>query len=88
METTTNIAAAVQSGWPQVLAVFAVIWWCRKIDLQNKDHAERLDRHDRRIAAVEQSQHNQALQLARIEESLSGIKLTLDRIYAEIHAKD
>lgn len=77
----------VRSGWPQVLAIFAIIWWSRRIDLRSKDHTERLDRHEDRLQRLEQSQQQQALQLARIEEALSGIKITLDRIYSRMGEK-
>lgn len=74
----------VQSGWPQLVAIFAIVWWSRKIDLRNTDHGHRLDRHENRLTHFEATQQQQALQLARIEESLSGIKLTLDRIYNQM----
>lgn len=80
----SELVMLVRSGWPQVLAIFAIIWWSRRVDLRSKDHTERLDRHDARLQGLEQSQQQQALQLARIEEALSGIKLTLDRIYSRM----
>ena len=82
--TDNDLFRLVQSGWPQVLAIFAIVWWARKIDLRNADHAKRLDRHENRLTHFEATQQQQALQLARIEESLSGIKLTLDRIYNQM----
>lgn len=87
MTEPNEFIALVRSGWPQVLAIFAIIWWSRRIDLRSKDHTERLDRHEDRLLRLEQSQQQQALQLARIEEALSGIKLTLDRIYSRMGEK-
>lgn len=74
----------VKDIWPQLVVIFGIIWWGRKVDLKILDHRERLDRHDHRISSVETSQQLQAIQLARIEESLEAIKLTLDRIYSRI----
>ncbi|WP_147482366.1 hypothetical protein [Paracoccus siganidrum] len=82
--TDSELFQAVRSGWPQLMGIFAIIWWSRKIDLKVKDHASRLDRHENRLTHFEATQQQQALQLARIEESLSGIKLTLDRIYTQM----
>ncbi len=79
-----DVFRTISSGWPQLLAIFYIVWWSRKIDLRTKDHSERLDRHEGRLTHFETTQQQQALQLARIEESLSGIKLTLDRIYGQI----
>lgn len=80
----TDLIRAIQSGWPQLLAIFYIIWWSRKIDLRSKDHGERLDRHEARLTAFETAQQQQDVRLARIEEAISGMKLTLDRIYAQV----
>lgn len=82
--TDNDLFALVRSGWPQICAIFAIVWWSRKIDLRTHDHSERLDRHDTRLTKFETTQQQQALQLARIEESLANIKLTLDRIYNQV----
>lgn len=47
--TDSELFQLVRSGWPQIAAIFAIIWWSRKIDLRNKDHGERLDRHETRL---------------------------------------
>ncbi|WP_374290228.1 hypothetical protein [Paenirhodobacter enshiensis] len=86
-DTTTDILMAVRSGWPQIVAIFAVVWWARKIDLRGQSNGERLDRHEARLSGFEQTQQTQAIQLARIEETLSAMKLTLDRIYSEMREK-
>lgn len=77
----------VQSGWPQIIALFSIFWWARKVDLRIKDHSDRLDRHDTRLQGVERGQQDQSVRLARIEEGLSGIKITLDRVYNEVREK-
>ena len=82
-----DVFRLINSGWPQVLAIFYIIWWSRKIDLRTQDHADRLDRHEARLMQHETTQQAQALQLARIEEALSGIKLTLDRVYTEVRER-
>ena len=86
-ETTQDVIAVVRSGWPQILAIFAVIWWARKIDLRSQEQGRRLDRHEARLTAFEHAQQAQAIHLARIEEALNGMKLTLDRIYTELREK-
>ena len=86
-ETTQDVIAVVRSGWPQILAIFAVIWWARKIDLRSQEQGRRLDRHETRLTAFEHAQQAQAIHLARIEEALNGMKLTLDRIYTELREK-
>lgn len=79
-----DLVRVVQSGWPQLIGIFAIIWWARMIDIRNKDHTARLDRHETRLTAFETAQQQQDVRLARIEESISGMKLTLDRIYAQV----
>lgn len=64
-------------------AVSVIVWFVR-LEGRVKSHSGRLDRHEVRMTALEASQHQQAVQLARIEEALSGIKLTLDRIYQQV----
>ncbi len=86
-ETTNDVLALVRSGWPQIGAIFAVIWWARKIDLRGQGAQDRLDRHEARLQAMERSLQDQAVTLATIKEALSGIKLTLDRMYAEMREK-
>lgn len=86
-DTPNGLLSLIQSGWTQITAIVGIIWWSRKIDLRTKDHADRLDRHDARLRGIEQNQQAQAILQARIEEALSGIKLTLDRIYSQIHER-
>lgn len=84
--TDTELFQAVRSGWPQLMAIFAIIWWSRRIDLRSKDAKDRLDRHDARMRSIEASHQSHAVQFARMEEALDGIKLTLDRIYTEMRS--
>ncbi|NPD15793.1 hypothetical protein HOY34_11330 [Xinfangfangia sp. D13-10-4-6] len=86
-DPTHGLVGLVQSGWTQFMAIAGVIWWARKIDLRGQASVERLDRHEARLTAFEQTQQSQAIQLARIEETLSAMKLTLDRIYTEMREK-
>ena len=83
----TGLIGLIQSGWPQIMAILAVVWWCRKIDIRNQDHGGRLDRHEARLQSIERGMHDQALNIATIKEALAGIKLTLDRMYAEMREK-
>lgn len=87
-EHPAELMALIQSGWPQIMAIVAILWWSRKIDLRSKDHTERLDRHEMRLQGVERGQQDQAIRLARIEEALTGIKITLDRVYTEVREKN
>lgn len=84
-DTPNGLLSLIQSGWTQIMAIVGIIWWSRKIDLRTKDHADRLDRHEARLLGIEQQAQAQAILQARIEEALSGIKITLDRIYSQIH---
>ena len=84
-DTPNGLLGLIQSGWTQIMAIVGVIWWSRKIDLRTKDHADRLDRHDARLRGIEQQAQAQAILQARIEEALSGIKITLDRLYAAVN---
>lgn len=86
-EPTHGLITLIQSGWTQLVAIAGIIWWARKIDLRTQDHSGRLDRHEVRLTAFEQTLQTQAIQLARIEETLSAMKLTLDRIYSEMRDK-
>lgn len=67
-----------------IAAAVSVIVWLVRLEGRVKGQADRLDRHEARMASLEASQHRQAVQLARIEEALSGIKLTLDRTYHQV----
>lgn len=86
-DTPHGLVGLIQSGWTQLVAIAGIIWWARKVDLRTQDHGGRLDRHETRLTAFEQTQQTQAIQLARIEETLSAMKLTLDRIYSEMREK-
>lgn len=86
-DTPNGLLGLIQSGWTQIMAIVGIIWWSRKIDLRTKDHADRLDRHEARLRGIEQQAQAQAILQARIEEALSGIKITLDRIYSQIHER-
>jgi len=82
--TDFDLTQLVRNGWTQIMAIVAIIWWSRWLDLRSKDHSARLDRHEARLRDIEANAHAHAVQFARIDETLSGIKLTLDRIYAEV----
>lgn len=86
-DDTPGLIEAIRSGWPQLVGLFSIAWWARKIDLRSKDSHDRLDRHETRLQALERSIHDQAVMQARIEETLAGIKLTLDRLYEEMRGK-
>ncbi|AGT09309.1 hypothetical protein [Paracoccus aminophilus] len=83
-QAVLDILKAIQSGYPQLVGNFAIIWWARMIDLRNKDHAARLDRHEARLTASETAQQKWDVRQARMEENISSMKLTLDRIYAQV----
>lgn len=80
----SEIMRLVASGWPQMMAIFYIIWWSRMIDVKSTDHTERLNRHERRLVAIEQNVQLQAVQFARIEETLKGLKFSVDRIYEDM----
>lgn len=83
--TPQGILAVIQSGWTQFMAIAGVIWWARKIDLRGQSNSDRLDRHEARLLVMERSIQDQAITLARIDESLSAIKITLDRLYSRVN---
>ena len=87
-DTPNGLYGLIQSGWAQIMAIVGIIWWSRKIDLRTQDHADRLDRHEARLRGMEHNQQAQAVLFARMEESLAGIKVTLDRIYSQLHKTD
>lgn len=74
----------IKDFWALAVALVGGIFWLARLEGRVKTHSERLDRHEARMVALEVSQHQQAVQLARIEEALSGIKLTLDRTYQQV----
>ena len=86
-DTPNGLMGLITSGWTQFMAIAGIIWWARKIDLRTQDHGSRLDRHEIRLTGAEQTQQAQAVQSARIEEALSSMKLTLDRIYTEMRER-
>lgn len=75
-----DLLQILKSIWVQILAVFWVVWWSRKIDLRTIDHGERLDRHDARMTTMEGSQRATELAQARIDERLTSIQATLAKI--------
>ena len=86
-DTPHGLLGLIQSGWTQLVAIVGIVWHVRKIDLRGLANGERLDRHEARLTAFDQTQQAQAIQLARMEETLSSIKMTLDRIYSEMRDK-
>ena len=71
--------------WMAVAAaiVGAVVWLVRLEGRINKSE-EGVNRVEARLTRFEATHHEQALQLARIEEAQSSIKITLDRIYVQV----
>ena len=63
--------------------VGAVVWLVRLEGRINKSE-EGVNRVESRLTRFEDTHHEQALQLARIEEAQSSIKITLDRIYVQV----
>ena len=55
-------------------------------DLEAKtiSHDVEIAKHDTRIMKLEESSHNQAVSLARIEEHLRHLRVTVDRLIAEM----
>lgn len=82
--TGMDIVRAIQSGWAQLVAIGTLIAWLSVLNYRVKDNSKRLDRHDARLTAFETAQQQQDVRLARIEEAISGMKLTLDRTYAQV----
>ena len=86
-DTPHGLLGLIQSGWTQLVFIGGIIWHVRKIDLRGQNSVERLDRHESRIQTMERISQDQAVMLATIKEALAGIKLTLDRMYAEMREK-
>lgn len=82
--TGADLIRAIQSGWPQIIAIGSLIAWLSVLNYRVKDNSKRLDRHEARLTSFETAQQQQDVRLARIEEAISGVKLTLDRIYAQV----
>ncbi|AGT09965.1 hypothetical protein [Paracoccus aminophilus] len=73
-----------------IAAISVVVWLVRlegRVSANDKGDTDRLDRHEARLRGLEQSIQSHALQMVRVEEALSGIKLTLDRIYTEMRER-
>ena len=86
-DTLHDLLSLIQSGWTQLVFIGGIIWHVRKIDLRGQNSVERLDRHETCIQTMERISPDQAVMLATIKEALSGIKLTLDRMYDEMRDK-
>lgn len=83
----SELGQLVKSGWPQIMAIVGVIWWSRMIDLRTRDHAERLDKHEARMAGLETTQQAVQVAQARIEERLMTIQTTLAEIKQALAAR-
>ena len=74
--------------WPQMVTAFLGAMWLARIDARVKQVADDLAEAQRELVAVKANAAIQDVTLARIGESLSAIKITVDRIYARTDRMD
>ena len=69
-----------------ILAAVSGVAWLVRLEGRVNRNTEANQRTERRLDTYEATHQAQALQLVRIEEANKGIKLTVDRIYAQVSA--
>lgn len=67
--------------WPQGAALVAFIVWLIRLESMVRGHATVIIELRREQAEINRRAQDQAITLAAIKESLSSIKITLDRLY-------
>ena len=77
---------AVKEWWAIGAAIVGAIVWLVRLEGRVNRNSDNIQRTERRLDIYEATHREQALQLARIEEANKGIKLTVDRIYAQVSA--
>ncbi|RRH70043.1 hypothetical protein [Falsigemmobacter faecalis] len=71
----------VKTYWPQFIALVAFVAWLKRLESMVRGHAEVISELRREQAEINRRAQDQAITLAAIKESLSAIKITLDRLY-------
>lgn len=82
--TVADTLETVQSNWAIVLTFVSIIWWARMIDSRVESLDDRMDRHEARIQAQEESNHDVAVTIARQQETLNAILQRLDHIHEDM----
>jgi len=73
--------------WPQILALIAFVAWLIRLEAIVKSDREAIGELRREHAELNRRAQDQAVTLARIDESLASIKITLDRLYSRVNGK-
>ncbi|RRH71982.1 hypothetical protein [Falsigemmobacter faecalis] len=66
--------------WPQLITLLAFVAWLIRLEAAVKGQAGFIAELRREQAEITRRAQDQAVTLARMDESLSAIKLTLDRL--------
>lgn len=74
------LEAIVTTYWPQLLALLAFCAWLIRLEAAVKSLSAITAELRREQVEITRRAQDQAITLARIDESLSAIKLTLDRL--------
>lgn len=70
----------VKTYWPQLLALLAFVAWLIRLEAAVKGQAQIIGELRREQAEITRRAQDQAVTLARMDESLAAIKKTLDRL--------
>lgn len=78
----------VKTYWPQLIALLAFAAWLIRLEATQKNQSGLIADLRREQAEINRRAQDQAITLARIDESLSAIKLTLDRMVERLDKRD
>ena len=86
--TPLDLLEIILRFWAQLMTAAGLIGWGVRLEVKARHFAQDLQQLERDVAALAAVSQGQAIGQARIEEALSAIKLTLDRLYAEMRSRD
>ena len=76
--------AILDQYWPQLLGLIAFVAWLIRLEAGHKALASVVAELRREQGEINRRAQDQAVTLAAINESLSSIKRTLDRLYERV----
>ncbi|MDN3713458.1 hypothetical protein QWZ10_20030 [Paracoccus cavernae] len=77
----------IREFWAMILAAIGFVAWLVRLEARVNANAKEVLRHEERLRGLEAAQHQQAIGAAETREAIKSIKLTVDRIYAQISAQ-
>lgn len=78
----------VKTYWPQMIALLAFVAWLIRLEAAVKGQGQIISELRREQAEITRRAQDQAVTLARMDESLAAIKKTLDRLVERMERRN